>query len=286
MDEAGTTATSALKESAFSMMMREARARKLQEADEDVKVPAEFTAMDNVFGIAELAEKIFLECRIQDLLVSYQRVNKQWHDIITSSKRLQQALFFESVSGHYVDSFGDHFANWWQYYDDEENDGDEGKLAEAQRRKDEGKRVLVFRNPFFEKLHHKTRTEKYRAPSAYVAAANEDYNRRRQDMDSRNASWRRMLVSQPPIIKRDFTRFDYPGLMPMTKESSSPLLLQDTLNDDDRCATRPDNVFDKMVPVVFAQDVKRINYEKGEYDFEVCQHDMAWDIKNALGYYS
>lgn len=198
--------------------------------------------------------------------------------MITASTRLQQALFFESVGGYDIDYFGDRFADWWQDDGLEEwEDEDKGKIAEAQRREAERECVLVFRNPFFEKVQQKAHMAKYFAPATYVAIANEDYNQRCRAMEDRNASWRRMLACQPPLFDCDFDRLDYPDQMPMKVEAGH-LLLHDTINTDSTYAARP-HVFDKMTPVVFAKDVARINYKDGDYEFEECEHDMAWDVE-------
>ncbi|KAK3717978.1 hypothetical protein LTR37_005404 [Vermiconidia calcicola] len=55
------------------------------------------TPVVQVFDTVELLETILLELPTRDLLLS-QRVNKQWAAVIQSSRKLQQALFLESVS--------------------------------------------------------------------------------------------------------------------------------------------------------------------------------------------
>ncbi|KAK3691902.1 hypothetical protein LTR37_018333 [Vermiconidia calcicola] len=50
-----------------------------------------------IFDTVELLETILFELPTRDLLLS-QRVNKRWAAVVRSSRKLQQALFFESVS--------------------------------------------------------------------------------------------------------------------------------------------------------------------------------------------
>ncbi|KAK4989311.1 hypothetical protein LTR50_003303 [Elasticomyces elasticus] len=54
---------------------------------------ASHAAVDNVFLLPELLEQILLQVPIKDVLV-YQRVCGQWQAVIASSIRLQRALFF------------------------------------------------------------------------------------------------------------------------------------------------------------------------------------------------
>lgn len=57
------------------------------------------TGMEAVLNTPELLESILLHVDIETLLVSALRVSKTWHAVIEASVRLQQALFFTSVSG-------------------------------------------------------------------------------------------------------------------------------------------------------------------------------------------
>ncbi|RDW86946.1 F-box protein [Aspergillus mulundensis] len=56
------------------------------------------SATETVLCIPELLEHILFHLDMQDLLVSAQRVNKHWHATITTSPKLQQALFFRPIS--------------------------------------------------------------------------------------------------------------------------------------------------------------------------------------------
>lgn len=56
------------------------------------------SACDTVFHITELAEAIFLELSISTLLCNVQRTCRHWKAVVDESTRLQQALFFKSIS--------------------------------------------------------------------------------------------------------------------------------------------------------------------------------------------
>ena len=56
------------------------------------------TAAGQVLDIIELLECVLLNLPTQDLLFA-QQVSKQWHMTIASSRKLQQALFFEPIPG-------------------------------------------------------------------------------------------------------------------------------------------------------------------------------------------
>lgn len=51
------------------------------------------SAVSRVFNTPELAEAIFLNLPVQDVLI-IQRVAKPWYDTIKGSKKLQRSLFF------------------------------------------------------------------------------------------------------------------------------------------------------------------------------------------------
>ncbi|KAI2670579.1 hypothetical protein LCP963914a_9837 [Penicillium roqueforti] len=55
-------------------------------------------AATKVLLIPELLEEILLDLDMTTLLVSAQRVNRLWFDVISQSKRLQQALFFTPIN--------------------------------------------------------------------------------------------------------------------------------------------------------------------------------------------
>ncbi|KAL3438220.1 hypothetical protein BDV09DRAFT_118507 [Aspergillus tetrazonus] len=56
------------------------------------------SATERALSIPELLEQILLHLDMQDLLTSAQRVNKRWQHIISTSPRLQQTLFFRPIA--------------------------------------------------------------------------------------------------------------------------------------------------------------------------------------------
>lgn len=125
--------------------------------------------MDAVSNVPELLENILLELPIKSLLV-VQRVSKTFHATITGSPRLQQALFFKPLPVKPLKpETGVHVAQWLDSPDDQMYHN-------------------FFANPFYDKFRKidvKT-TDDCSQPNAPA------FNRPQ-------ASWRRMLVCQPPI---------------------------------------------------------------------------------------
>ncbi|EME39572.1 hypothetical protein DOTSEDRAFT_75286 [Dothistroma septosporum NZE10] len=56
------------------------------------------SSCSRVFGIAELAQEIFLRLHQSDLLCRAQQVCRQWHMIITSTRAIREHLFLDSIS--------------------------------------------------------------------------------------------------------------------------------------------------------------------------------------------
>lgn len=55
------------------------------------------SATTQTFAIFELAEAIFLELPVRDLVV-HQRTCKQWQAVLAESSKLQEAIFFKGLS--------------------------------------------------------------------------------------------------------------------------------------------------------------------------------------------
>lgn len=75
------------------------------------------TAVTRVFGIAELAQAIFLELPPQEIMVNIQRVNRQFQEVVLGSKPIQQALFFEPLTTEglqYVKNLGENRGGSWR----------------------------------------------------------------------------------------------------------------------------------------------------------------------------
>lgn len=245
--------------------------------------------MDNVFGILELAEMIFLECRIQDLLTNCQRVRKSWRDIIASSNRLQQALFFEPLPGYEIDHdsedpddgtngrFIDYDIVGWQY---------DELSADAKRRVDDNERVLVFANPFLDMIRGYKRLT-FHSPADYASNALKDYEERRQEFnDARSSrplpSWTKMYACQPPLQTIFFWDDTNRGNYIDAGRPGGALIADTICNEPGFEHTFPE--LGSMVPVVFAKDVVRTHYRKGELKFEKCELDLGY-ITQADGWF-
>jgi hypothetical protein len=154
--------------------------------------------MDVAVGIAELLEAVLLELDMRTLLVSAQRVSKHWHAVIKHSPRIQQALFYTPVrlgSGGrsseeavpvinplLQEKFGKFFFDIDSDYSYIHRSDAFGKLPWA----------TSTLNP----LYVDSRLGISEFPH-WTSGSPQD-QRSRQVFTRSNASWRKMLVSQPP----------------------------------------------------------------------------------------
>jgi hypothetical protein len=124
---------------------------------------------DRALLMPEVLELILLQLPLEDLLINAQRVNHLFHDLITSSRSLQQALFFcpsqDNSYGevHYNSLLQKKFPPWFE---------DKWLMARTYR---------LFDHKHFWRL---------------------DWNSSKERTDAyarKEASWRRMLVAQPPV---------------------------------------------------------------------------------------
>ncbi|PSN64105.1 hypothetical protein BS50DRAFT_679254 [Corynespora cassiicola Philippines] len=129
---------------------------------------------ERVFQVAELLENILLNLELRTLLTGAQRVNKYWHGIITNSPELQRMLFLSPSPRKKGESREDQICNpllvttfpaWFANRDRNEASRDE----------------LTYGIDAFTNL-----------PMSRSFTASEAFLRPR-------ASWRRMLLAQPPI---------------------------------------------------------------------------------------
>lgn len=126
---------------------------------------ARASACERLFGVFELAEAIFLELSPQQLLVNVQRVNRAWQEVVNNSMPLQQALFFRPITSdalHFVKSFGENRGGSWRF----QYEG--------------GHAATVYEHPLLGQL-----LVDQRQPSSAIARP--------------GASWRRQLLTQPPM---------------------------------------------------------------------------------------
>lgn len=126
-------------------------------------------ARDRALLMPEVVELILLQLPLQDLLVNAQRVNHLFHDLIASSRCLQQALFFRPTQ---ASSHGEMHPN-----------------------------SLLEKNfpPWFEGIWMNL---KYRLLSHHKKFMSLDWNSNKAKAEAyarKEASWRRMLVAQPPV---------------------------------------------------------------------------------------
>lgn len=125
-----------------------------------------------VFGTAELLEAILLELPIKDLLMNAQRVSTTFNTTIQASTRLQQALFFKPLPGPPL--------NLERF--------NSSRLREIPS---ENVYHTVIENPFYDGLSQYKPLLKSRRFKPLLTA-----------LQRQEASWRRMLVTQPPITTK------------------------------------------------------------------------------------
>ncbi|KAI1368202.1 hypothetical protein F5Y08DRAFT_10842 [Xylaria arbuscula] len=128
---------------------------------------------DAVLQTPELLQEILLHLDMRTLLTSAQLVNRQWHELITTSPVLQQALYFEPIASSSDPAtqnplLSELFPYWFR-----EESRCEGSETPGP--------ALIGREEFSGlPMARKSRRHAFMYP---------------------RASWRRMLVRQPPVLK-------------------------------------------------------------------------------------
>ncbi|CZT18393.1 uncharacterized protein RCC_04237 [Ramularia collo-cygni] len=156
-------------------------------------------AVRAVFDTMELAEMILGEICMRDLLISVQRTCKQWKSIIDASYRLQEALFFRPIN--------------------------KKRLVYCGNTEDERISVVVDRkliadvpeeasNPIYEHPIVTNKCSKIRKYNPFPA---------RQAMDHPQASWRRQLITQPPLAELNWWYFEGDVRITKTVRASSSI---------------------------------------------------------------
>ncbi|KAK4951993.1 hypothetical protein LTR10_009913 [Elasticomyces elasticus] len=126
-------------------------------------------ASQQVFDTLELLEAILIFLPIKDILVNANRVCKDWRDTIEGSPRLRHALFFTPLPGKPMQ-----FINTaWTVEEDDEHS------------------YSVIGNPWVDDLVKWAR-----------GTANSSFVEGRGALAHPWASWRRMLVCQPPVLSQ------------------------------------------------------------------------------------
>lgn len=138
-----------------------------------------YTPMVNSLTLPELLEHMLLLVDMRTLLTSAQRVCRQWHEVINLSLSIQQALFFRPVRPNTGNKKQERVRNpllgdvFWSL-------------------------ALPWNAECWEKPH---------GPASYLPSDNQDLKRR---LGQENASWRRMLIQQPPTSKVGIIRGYHP----------------------------------------------------------------------------
>lgn len=133
------------------------------------------SASEQVIYIPELLENILLHLPERDLLVNAQRVSQLWHSIITTFRSLQQKLYFQPLpSTEYT--------------------------------------TESIPNPILQELFPPWfRSFERNVPRTFIGRdhfRNLDWNSseaKREAYKRKDASWRRMLVAQPPVLEMTHT---------------------------------------------------------------------------------
>ena len=133
------------------------------------------SACEKVFQVTELAEAIFLELSISILLCRVQRTCRGWRAIVASSARLQQALFFTPIARVPL-KLGERPTHLYESYESEEDEPNTHLQT-------------VVEHPLLTKIGSSgTSLALLFKPKVDAVLRPE-------------ASWRRCLVTQPPVTE-------------------------------------------------------------------------------------
>jgi hypothetical protein len=160
-----------------------------------------------VFAVTELAEAIFLELPVRQILVNVQRVCRQWKAVVDGSTPLQQALFFKPTTTEPLSLVENRQFPYWE----------SKNFKTADPGGTERKRHLAELPVITQIVHDHQELLKITA------------------LSYPNASWRRMLLTQPPINTCNVSIWQFSGgektLIISKKESRSGLLAGEVLSD-------------------------------------------------------
>ncbi|KAL4966089.1 uncharacterized protein BDV14DRAFT_171597 [Aspergillus stella-maris] len=146
------------------------------------------SSIDKVLGTPELLEMILAQTDMRTLLVSAQRVCQTWKNIIDDSRYIQQCLFFEPVKGK------EPRPSKKCSYHNRDIQTDDGKQTDS-----------VLLNPLLKHAFasifpaKRTRNRKRAFRFRGIPASSSSSSSSRSPFAHKDASWRRMLVSQPPL---------------------------------------------------------------------------------------
>ncbi|KAK7920894.1 hypothetical protein PG985_008916 [Apiospora marii] len=142
--------------------------------------------------VSELLESILLHVDERTLLVSAQRVNKRWRDIITNSSCLQKKLFLMPDDSDAAARDPQHnplLAETFPFCFDDLTAYPSGARRVVWAKSD----IFAARPPVFKQRQHNPLTQLPQWRQLWS-------RRRRAALGQPQASWRRMLVHQPPAI--------------------------------------------------------------------------------------
>lgn len=121
---------------------------------------------DKLFNIPELCEAVFLQLSMRDLLCGVQQTCRQWKAIVDSSTPLQRELFLKPI--RYPPLRWSNREERWR------------------TSQDDPKSHKVYEHPLFSSLDDDRYTSRGIEPEALLR---------------REASWRKCLVTQPPVVE-------------------------------------------------------------------------------------
>jgi len=151
---------------------------------------------DAVLQTTELLENILAQLDIRTLLTSAQLVNQRWHEVIAQSPRLQEALYFKPAAAPAASDasrslrtrnplLAEVFPFWFPEIQDDDDDEDEDQ---------------DYSSVFWDEPRKKQGSTKYWKHDFESLRLVRDEKHRKACMHP-DASWRRMLVRQPPVFE-------------------------------------------------------------------------------------
>lgn len=212
--------------------------------------------MNAVFDTIELAEKILGELCMRDLLISVQRTCKQWKDAIDGSTRLQEALFFRPINKKRLVYRGrtktEHYQRWT-------NDMTDRPFSDSS--------CPIYEHPIV--TNKCSKIENY-GRDWYL-------NPERDIMGRPEASWRRQLITQPPLAELNWWDFDDGGVeITGTVRATSPagLRMQDFVGESGKTLpfgnkhegwTWLESKWDHAPAIAAIEPARRAEYAEGQW---------------------
>lgn len=172
------------------------------------------TSTQHVFQVPELFELIFMELPMRTILTSAQLVCRSWNQQITSSRRIQQALFLESCPPDTPPRINPLLAAEFPIFFDgkQHRRSDFGKLAFA-RQPESGHEGSS--SPSASSIYSSDNSidgslvQTAEAPSVGASVPDKrDHLALREKFLHPSASWRRMLPCQPAVMEVGLWRYE------------------------------------------------------------------------------